>query len=99
MHVGEHCINADAVTANVGFGPNLGVYRNQIGLSPNIKAESAEVEKCNSAVGDLAGKGRDRILHILLVEVLLEVDVEINSTKFICQCPSIPACGGQWRPC
>src|SRR6478672_8587856 len=42
MHVGEHCINADAVTADVGFGPNLGVDRNQIGLSPNIKAESAE---------------------------------------------------------
>ncbi len=97
MHVGQQSIQTDAISPDLGLGPNLSVDWNEISLSRDLNPVSAEIEQRRHPGPDLACEGIDRTLHVFPADVLLEVDVEFTSTKLVSERASIPDRGRKRR--
>ena len=81
----------------IGFVPHLRIDRNQKGLLGRLDPIPAEVEESCGARADLAHERIEGALHVLLAEVLLELNFKFVAAQFLGEGTSVRDRGGEGR--
>jgi len=97
VHLREDIIDAHALPFDVGFPPDVRVDGNEEGLPISLNAITAEIEQRDRTTADAADESGNRVLHLLLVDILLEVDRETVAAQLRRQRARIADGRGQRR--
>ena len=83
VDLSQHGLEAETVTANVGFGPDLGVDGDHVALAARLHAEAGEEYQRHRARLDLAIQAVERAAHLFAGQVLADVDIETVALELL----------------
>ena len=79
----QNRFEAEAVPANVGFGPDLGVDRYHVALARGLDAEAAEEQQHDRSRLDAAVEAIERAPHAVDVQIFSDLDIEAVTPEFV----------------
>src|SRR5262249_5331037 len=83
IHLAQYRVDAGAIPADFGLGPNLRIGRNKVALFGNLDAKSAEEEQRGRSLLDFGHESIDRLLGVGLAQIVLDLDVKPKALQFI----------------